>query len=646
MTTFEAKPSHKLMDRIDKKNALERVKAMPDLPSPSETARRIIRLTQALDVSLPALEQAIRLDPPFAAKLVRVANQGRKTNGGRPIVSIKDALMVLGLPSVRGMALAFSLMSDHQKGRCKSFHYTHFWLRSLALAQAFQTIATRQRLTPGDEAFTVGLLANIGELALATVFPEPYGKLLADFQRDPSLPLNVRQKEALGFDHWEFSADLLETWGLPEVYALPIALHQAKNEDLPLVGSRAHNLACGLAVAADIADLIVNPSLRTPEKISDFHRRGARISLTTNELLDIGQDVAQDWAVWVSELGLSSQPDMNFTWVLEAVNDSRVLTEAVTKGSDRFNVLVVDDERAPRLYLADVLTNAGYQVKTVENGRLALAEIRQQMPDLILTDWVMPEMDGLALIKAIRAEPCGDQPYLLVLTGLADEDHLVEAFDAGADDYVVKPVKPRVLIARLKAGGRILRLQRESTRHFHEMRELANELSESNRRLQTLAVTDELTGCPNRRYASERLQQEWASSARRDAKLSCLVVDLDWFKQINDVHGHERGDIVLKQIAQTLRAGVRVEDVVCRVGGDEFWVICPGVTAAAASACGERLRIAVAELNHQAGDKLCTISVGVAERTPEMELPSDLIEAADRALYQAKKDGRGRVQSA
>ena len=196
----------------------------------------------------------------------------------------------------------------------------------------------------------------------------------------------------------------------------------------------------------------------------------------------------------------------------------------------------------------------------------------------------------------------------------------------------------------MKAGARAIHLQRQTEKNYKELQEIASELSASNRRLVEVSVTDVLTGCPNRRYALERLQQEWSAAERRHSPLSCLVVDIDWFKPINDLYGHERGDEVLKLISETMRAVVRTEDVVCRVGGDEFWVICPDSDEASAAACGRRLCEAVEKLAIEAGDKRCSISVGVAQRAKETTSPENLVNTADRNLYRAKREGRGRVR--
>jgi diguanylate cyclase (GGDEF)-like protein len=235
--------------------------------------------------------------------------------------------------------------------------------------------------------------------------------------------------------------------------------------------------------------------------------------------------------------------------------------------------------------------------------------------------------------------------YILILTGLEEDDKLVEAFEAGVDDYMVKPLKPRLLAARLRAGQRVVRLQQEIERDREEIRHFAAELAVTNRHLQEVALTDSLTGFPNRRYAMERVQQEWLAASRSKRPLSCMVIDIDRFKTINDSYGHDVGDNVLRQTAEALKSGLRAQDVMSRLGGDEFIVICPDSDLAAAAICGERMRKAVENLEIVSGSlKLRgSVSIGIAERDEGMADADALIKCADQSVYAAKQLGRNRL---
>jgi diguanylate cyclase (GGDEF)-like protein len=266
-------------------------------------------------------------------------------------------------------------------------------------------------------------------------------------------------------------------------------------------------------------------------------------------------------------------------------------------------------------------------------------------PQIMIVDWLMPEMNGVELTRALRQTRTGRGVYILLLTGVEADDKLVEAFEAGVDDFMLKPLKPRLLAARLRAGQRVVHLQQEVERDREEIRHFAAELAVTNRRLQEAALTDALTGFPNRRYVVERIEQEWAASTRSGRPLACMVIDIDRFKAINDSHGHDVGDLVLKQTALALRSGLRTPDVISRLGGDEFLVICPDTDLPSALVCAERMRAAVEALEIAADDLHLrgSVSIGLAVRDPAMNDADALIKCADRGVYLAKQRGRNRL---
>jgi len=180
-----------------------------------------------------------------------------------------------------------------------------------------------------------------------------------------------------------------------------------------------------------------------------------------------------------------------------------------------------------------------------------------------------------------------------------------------------------------------------------KVEERTRSLSEANRRLEEIALTDVLTGLPNRRHALARLAQAWAESSQDDAPLACMMIDADGFKQINDRYGHDAGDEVLRQLSRQLRYAVRTDDVVCRLGGDEFLIICPATAMDGAVQAAEATRLEIAGLHvavGEGGEWAGSISVGVAVRTADMQDPEDLIKAADEGVYLAKRKGRNRVE--
>lgn len=325
--------------------------------------------------------------------------------------------------------------------------------------------------------------------------------------------------------------------------------------------------------------------------------------------------------------------------------------EGTFRGMDK-RVLIVDDDPLALRMLERRLADGGYSVVSVPSGPEAMRVLCESAPSILITDWEMPEMSGLELCKAIRAHEGIGFVYIIILTAYGSDEAIVSAFDAGADDYLIKPFNHKELLARLRGGERIVSLERDIARRTREVYgynaeiEITNrKLEQANEALNRLATTDELTGMINRRAALARLEEQWAIAARHGEPLACMMIDIDHFKSVNDTFGHAMGDRVLKDTSARLAAQVRGGDMACRIGGEEFLVICPLSTAEMAVVGAERLRKAVeaSPIRDSAQELKVTVSIGVAARTDAMPRPDDLLRSADEALYTAKRSGRNRV---
>ncbi|MEM7582746.1 MAG: diguanylate cyclase [Acidobacteriota bacterium] len=283
------------------------------------------------------------------------------------------------------------------------------------------------------------------------------------------------------------------------------------------------------------------------------------------------------------------------------------------------HLLVVDDDEAVCQVMSITLNQLGYEVITETDGRNVLSILREGEFDVVLLDIVMPELDGLELIENIR-EHYNILP-ILVVTGYGSAELTVDAMRRGATDFVTKPVDAALLDLRIR-----------SAYDLEQTRRMAN--------------TDGLTGLYNHRYLQERLKQEIERAERYGRPLSVVMGDLDHFKSFNDTHGHPRGDKLLIAVSATLRQLSRASDVLARYGGEEFTLILPETSAEEAQVLAERVRQCIAglEIPSDAGEtsRRMTISLGVASFAPGSS-SEQLIEAADGALYTAKRSGRNRV---
>lgn len=288
-------------------------------------------------------------------------------------------------------------------------------------------------------------------------------------------------------------------------------------------------------------------------------------------------------------------------------------------------VLVVDDDPAILRLLDKWLSAAGYRVTQASDGETALTAIDATCPDFLVTDWEMPGgVTGLELCEHVRRSDLPHYVYTVMLTGRNDADDQILALQSGADDFTRKPVDRAELLARLKAGSRIVELER---------------------RLSQLANCDPLTGVVTKRTFHEQLEREWQRARRYRTKLSCVMLDIDFFKRINDTHGHPAGDEVIRVIASVLTDTCRASDYVGRVGGEEFCVVLTETDEENAVMWAERLRKRVGALAIKFGDKSLnvTISLGVAELMEDTKNAAQLVDYADQSLLAAKHAGRDRV---
>ena len=628
---------------------LTELKTLGALPSPKGAALAVMRLTRQADVSVGELVHVVQADPALVGRLIKAANASARGTQ-RPVAAVSDAVVMLGISNVRYLATSFSLVTDYQSGQCRNFDYRRFWSHSLACAVAAQAIAARVRSAPPEEVFSVGLLSRIGELALASVFPDQYGQILAQSHGASAQDLCALERAAFAIDHDALTAALLEDWGLPNMFVAPVLAQSRPAEAAFPPDSREYRLTWTLVLARQIADICLAAEAERRGLLPGLLLLGGKLSLDGDALLALCDGVVGDWQAWAQQFQVAAHvvpPFEELSLPPAAPQLSLDGLPQAAASAEALRVLVVEDEKSMRLFLKLILTQAGYTVFEAENGQAGFEKALEVMPHILITDWMMPEMDGVELTRALRQSKFGRAIYILILTALGAEDSLVAAFDAGVDDFITKPVSPRVLGARLRAGQRIVMLQRELEHDREEIRRFASELAVSNQRLHEAALTDVLTGFPNRRHAIERFRQEWQAANRSLRPLACLMVDVDDFKRINDTFGHDAGDRVLKQTAQAIKSGVRAQDVVCRTGGDEFLVICPETDLAAALICGERVRREVAAMRLTIGTTAIggSVSIGVAERDAEMPDIDALIKRADEGVYLSKQSGRNRVMT-
>jgi diguanylate cyclase (GGDEF)-like protein len=293
-------------------------------------------------------------------------------------------------------------------------------------------------------------------------------------------------------------------------------------------------------------------------------------------------------------------------------------------------VVIADDSKVVRTVLARELETAGWEVVQAEDGAEAIERCRETSPDIILLDIEMPRMNGFQALAALQREPALAEIPVIFLTGRDSGADVAEGLRRGAHDYLRKPFETMELVARLRLARR--------------MKHLQDELRARNEELERLATTDVLTGLHNRRSAQTQLEVAISRAARHETPLTALLIDVDHFKRINDVHGHEAGDEVLRELAERLGDALRREDVCGRWGGEELLVLLGDTDADRAAAAAEKLRELIAGAPFTGAALPVTVSIGLAEWQGDKS--DALVRRADAALYKAKAAGRDTIHRA
>ncbi len=307
-------------------------------------------------------------------------------------------------------------------------------------------------------------------------------------------------------------------------------------------------------------------------------------------------------------------------------------------------ILVVDDSKVIRQVVAECVKPLGHEVDYAENGEQCLQYVADHEVDLILMDVEMPHLNGIEATKAIRELKKADWFPIVFLTNHDDDDSFVNGILAGGDAYLAKPFSPLRLQITVIAMERIYLMRQKLYRAQKELKRV-------NKELERFSFFDQLTGLGNRRNFDVTLEKEFALSRRNRVSLSLIMCDVDYFKLYNDAYGHQQGDECLREVAALINQQIgRPADLACRYGGEEFAVILPDTNLLGASVIAEKIREAVmnAELPHKASKvgPSVTLSLGMAIQAGSYHASTELIKAADDALYRAKQRGRNRVESA
>ncbi|MBK7001955.1 MAG: HDOD domain-containing protein [Rhodoferax sp.] len=540
------------------------LRATGKLPSPKGVALSIIRLLHRDDYRMADLVQLVQSDPAIAGRILYFSNAAA-FGRSRPIVSLQRAIVALGTFRVRDLVLGLSVMHSHRSGTCPAFNYEEFWGHSLATGIACQKLAQYAQIT-SEEIFTVGLLARVGELALASIFPDDYSNLLLT-ARDHRLDIAPMEQNLFGMDHHELGASLLNEWGLPEVLMQAAFHHEAPDAAGFADGSRVQTLTQSLSFASSLARLCMVDDESRWGLLPALLARAARLGIGGDALNELVDSMVEHWHEWGTQLQVRTQDVPHFADILAASPPLRHMaatadTENKRAHPPRLNVQIIGIPCAELALLMQQIQDLGHLPVLIDNSAEDMAKALHRPAQIVITDLSMPFPKVTDFCRTLRQTPSGRESYILALASPESESRILEVIDAGADDVLLKPLNVQTLRVHFNTAARMLALREELYRERLDIMRSTDGFAVAQKRLLQDALTDALTQLPNRRNGLDFLASEWAFARSNNAPLACLMLDIDHFKKINDGYGHAAGDAVLRQLAKLLLNSSRSEDLV------------------------------------------------------------------------------------
>jgi two-component system cell cycle response regulator len=623
------------------------IKACGRLPAPHGVAQAILQLLRREDYRVSELVRLLKSDPTTATRLVKFANTTLGTAGS--VAAVTQAVQLLGAFRVRDLVLAFSVLQwgrDQPCGSedCRVFDREMFWSRSLATAVANLALAPYAQIAP-EEAFALGLLNDVGRLALACFDCRRFAQA-QHMSASTGASMVQAEHQFLGVEHRELGAALLAEWGLPET--LVLATYYAEDPDGSGFedGSRNQNLILALHFARSLADFCVAREAQRWDLLPSLYGTASRLGITPDELTALADGIVHRWHDWGAALDIRTVDLPRFAELAAAVPTPAAHPAGGSSPAPR-RAVYIGAAAAEASALRTALDPLGYDVRWVASGVDGLMVVLRDSPDVVFMDIDSPELDGESFCEAFRDHPPQPRPYLILVGAENAEARLEPLVSVGADDFLLRPLSTAAWRAHARAANKIGQLRDIIQRERRGLMHSASQWAGSQRRIMAVALTDCLTQLPNRRRGLDDLAAEWTFARDLGRPLSCLMVDIDYFKSINDQYGHDTGDVVLARVARMLADCCRQDDIAFRYGGEEFCVVCANTDLETAQVIAERMRGTVERYGRDclAADRTVTISIGVAALASEHRDAQALLSAADAALLRAKANGRNRIEA-
>lgn len=643
------------------------LKAQGRLPSIKGVALSILEASSNDDVSLTRIAQIITPDPALTARLIKISNSALYP-GSRPVASLQDAIAKLGMSQVRQVALGFALVSENREGACEAFDYSGYWARSIIRGSLMRQACLMMRLGSPEELFTLGLLSKIGELALATAYPDKYSALLENGFEGSAL--RRKESDSFGLDAPTLSAALMEDWKLPPPFAHAAIMESAYKESAPdrikglhalIMGAeRVANgwvglqeaskeerlLALGASTLAMVKEMITagNMGLETPSE--------TEIAVLANAAFDEAMGWLESLSILSKIKSRRSRGVPRPMPALDAIHQgfakrslSELLMEPEGMQGD-IRALIGSTDASSIKTIAQALSIRGGQIRALRNKDQLFDELLDFAPNVLFLDY-LPDPHFIFLLGSIKETDVGKELLVVIICRSDQEQKMGPLLAGGADDFVVRPFSLAQASAKVATAEKIAGITGSLKESKAGLKRYALEMESVNKKLQHTALSDSLTGLPNRQLFNDRLSRALELAPKKSSKkLALVMMDLDNFKNINDSFGHPTGDDMLRQMSERLKPMLRLGDTLARMGGDEFTVILRDIAnEEEAVDFAAKLMSKIAEpMRIQDKETKVGVSMGIALHPDHGSNADTLIKHADLALYKAKQHAKGTVK--
>jgi signal transduction histidine kinase/HD-like signal output (HDOD) protein len=487
------------MDEIkDFEEIIENSKELPTLPG---IALRILETIQKDDADLKALGEILSTDPPLSAKVLRTVNSPFYGLASK-ITSVPHAINLLGIDTVKYLALSFSLVQHFGNGNGTRFNYPLFWKASLISAISSKSIANEVLPDKAEDAFFLGLLHNIGILALNESIPQRYGRVLEE-TNNGCYHLHELEEKILGLNHMEIGKLLVENWGLPEIFSVPIHYHHSPRElrsgsheitaltrilHLASLFSEFFNLPDKAVILGQIEWFAKEYDFFGPSRVEMIGEHIQEQAMNIFPFFEIGLKIERDYSLMIERARKELKHLPSEREKEDPDQDGYIeLQKAGIQKQKNERILIVDDEQRNVKLLNAMLMAEKYDLHGVYDGAEAIELTHTWKPDLILLDIMMPGLDGFEVSKRLKDDELTKPIPILMITALKDKEHRLKAMECGADDFLNKPIDRIELITRVKS---LLR----SKAYYEDLIDSNRKIHEKNRQLIALEkAKDSLT---------------------------------------------------------------------------------------------------------------------------------------------------------